>query len=167
MASASRTFVCSSSAFASPKSANTFPELISNSGSFLLAMTLLIKLAGNLQPLPYVLHILLRRLDALLRFLLKRVKRVNHICEANRIDRTIRAPLIVLYDLEQTRALAFPRLARRMLFPKLGQFQRSAHCALDDFGELLHHPPCVPDPYHRLHFRQLLFFSQSIILFLG
>src|SRR6266850_1182402 len=90
MATAKRTLVCFSSAWGSPRSVKTLPELRTTSVLFFaFAIMLLVILFGRLQSAADQIHVRFRCFDAFCRFLLKGMEHINGAFEADSVYRPI------------------------------------------------------------------------------
>ena len=69
------------------------------------------------------------------RFLLKGVKRVNGHFETHRVNRPVRVSIIVIHDLKDARAFAFPWLGLWMLSSKLSYTKRIADFVFHILGK--------------------------------
>src|SRR5215470_12240387 len=84
-----------------------------------VAISRLIVLLSDLQPLYDQFNIGPRCPDSTRGLLLECVQYVHNLAEAHRIDRPIGVAVMVLDDLKYARTLAFPRLRLRVLAAKL------------------------------------------------
>ncbi len=132
IATAKRTFVCFSSAFGRPRSANTLPELATTRGlSFGFAIPHLKVHPGLLKSPAYLFNSPFCRSYASGRLLLESVEHVNHTFKSARVNRTIGVSTMIFDNLEYARTFSLPRLRVRMLADELGNTERGADLVLD------------------------------------
>jgi len=93
-------------------------------------------LLRRLQPPPDEIHLGRRRLDALLRFLLERMKHIDGARQFHGVDGSISVSIVFLDDLKHSRpAEPLQDLGVSVLPSELGLPQGKTHLVADLFGE--------------------------------
>src|ERR1051326_6953682 len=92
-----------------------------------LAIVRLVVRSRQFQPLTYQLYVALGCLDALGRFLLKRMEDIDDFSKAHRVDRPVSVAVEVVHDLKYPGPLAFPGFSRWMLAAELSDAQSVPH----------------------------------------